>query len=424
MAFYIRKAFKTGPIRLNLSKGGVGLSGGITGARVGINSRGTYVHGGRHGVYYRKYMTQERNINFSTRKNVKYSDPSHHPTKTNFLFRDTGVTYCSKSAKLRNLSRKEPALPSSKLLTLPNKFIIGFTLFLLFFSLINFKTWLAIVASIVVLLCLGWIGLNYFWLKRADNALKEITKRTNDNNELKLKGFLIDIYLPNRWRIWLNSHLHLIIGELAIRHEELDTLSTFQILDEEVPLDIEIAEIYRASILGNLIDEMLEDHHLSEEEELEFRHLLDQLKIPKSLIINELERLDYYSQIRKIIERPFEKIDPGIPLVRGEDAYDVIPQARLLNEQIIRRFQHNNIQYRELGFKIESEGKLIITNRRLLLIGSGTSQYRLNRLIDITADPDTAIVELIFSNRKSPVLITVKEPLFLAARLEKIINKK
>ncbi len=56
MGFYIRKALTNGPVRLNLSKGGLGLSGGVTGFRVGMSPRGPYVHGGRHGLYFRKYF--------------------------------------------------------------------------------------------------------------------------------------------------------------------------------------------------------------------------------------------------------------------------------------------------------------------------------------------------------------------------------
>ncbi|MFH2055810.1 MAG: DUF4236 domain-containing protein, partial [bacterium] len=55
MGLYLRKAFRSGPVRLNLSKSGFGLSGGIKGARVGIGARGTYIHAGRGGLYYRKH---------------------------------------------------------------------------------------------------------------------------------------------------------------------------------------------------------------------------------------------------------------------------------------------------------------------------------------------------------------------------------
>lgn len=53
MGWYVRKAFNLGPLRLNLSRGGVGLSFGVRGARISTGPRGTYVHAGREGLYYR-----------------------------------------------------------------------------------------------------------------------------------------------------------------------------------------------------------------------------------------------------------------------------------------------------------------------------------------------------------------------------------
>lgn len=61
MATFFRKAIKVGPFRLNLSKGGVGVSGGITGLRLGMDARGkSYVHAGRHGVYHKEYLGQPK----------------------------------------------------------------------------------------------------------------------------------------------------------------------------------------------------------------------------------------------------------------------------------------------------------------------------------------------------------------------------
>ncbi len=56
MAWYIRKGINFGLVRLNLSKGGLGLSVGVKGLRVGRGPRGAYVHAGREGLYYRKQL--------------------------------------------------------------------------------------------------------------------------------------------------------------------------------------------------------------------------------------------------------------------------------------------------------------------------------------------------------------------------------
>lgn len=56
MPWYLRKSFSRGPIRLNLSKSGLGASFGVRGLRIGVGPRGTYLAGGRGGLYYRQYL--------------------------------------------------------------------------------------------------------------------------------------------------------------------------------------------------------------------------------------------------------------------------------------------------------------------------------------------------------------------------------
>lgn len=53
MGLYLRKSIRVGPFRFNLSNGGVGVSVGIKGFRVGSGPRGNYVHMGANGIYYR-----------------------------------------------------------------------------------------------------------------------------------------------------------------------------------------------------------------------------------------------------------------------------------------------------------------------------------------------------------------------------------
>jgi hypothetical protein len=56
MGIYIRKSFGR-RLRVNVSKGGIGLSAGVKGLRVGVNPRGRgYVAGGRKGIYFRQSL--------------------------------------------------------------------------------------------------------------------------------------------------------------------------------------------------------------------------------------------------------------------------------------------------------------------------------------------------------------------------------
>lgn len=56
MGWYLRKSLKFGPLRINLSKSGLGTSLGVTGLRVRTGPKGSYLHAGREGLYYRKSL--------------------------------------------------------------------------------------------------------------------------------------------------------------------------------------------------------------------------------------------------------------------------------------------------------------------------------------------------------------------------------
>jgi hypothetical protein len=60
VGFYLRKSVRAGPFRFNLSKSGLGMSAGVKGLRVGTGPRGSYVHMGAGGVYYRQTLSPAR----------------------------------------------------------------------------------------------------------------------------------------------------------------------------------------------------------------------------------------------------------------------------------------------------------------------------------------------------------------------------
>ena len=76
MGFYIRKSLGVGPLRFNLSKSGIGVSAGITGFRVGAGPKGTYIHMGRGGLYYRQALSRAPQRVKAARRNVLDEEPS------------------------------------------------------------------------------------------------------------------------------------------------------------------------------------------------------------------------------------------------------------------------------------------------------------------------------------------------------------
>lgn len=53
MGWYLKKSFAFGPLRVNLSKSGIGASVGVKGLRVSTGPKGRQLNAGREGLYYR-----------------------------------------------------------------------------------------------------------------------------------------------------------------------------------------------------------------------------------------------------------------------------------------------------------------------------------------------------------------------------------
>lgn len=59
MGWYLKKSFAIGPLRLNLSKSGLGASVGVKGLRVSTGPKGAQVNAGREGLYYRASLNTQ-----------------------------------------------------------------------------------------------------------------------------------------------------------------------------------------------------------------------------------------------------------------------------------------------------------------------------------------------------------------------------
>jgi hypothetical protein len=96
MGFYIRKGFNFGPLRLNLSRSGLGASFGVKGARIGIGPKDRYIHLGRGGVYYRQSLEPPR-----TRRLPSEDDAYQVPVTIDLkeITSNSAATLCDSSAK-------------------------------------------------------------------------------------------------------------------------------------------------------------------------------------------------------------------------------------------------------------------------------------------------------------------------------------
>ena len=99
MPWYLRKSFGSGPFRVNLSKRGIGASVGIKGLRFGIGPRGSYLAGGRGGLYFRQYL--------GTQPRTQHRVPSYDQEPAGRRFAESGETF--------TVEQVGPALPGDEI---------------------------------------------------------------------------------------------------------------------------------------------------------------------------------------------------------------------------------------------------------------------------------------------------------------------
>lgn len=422
MGFFIRKAFKTGPLRVNLSRGGLGLSGGVTGARMGLNRNGAYLYGGRHGLYYRERLGKRRKKQTLSGEAAPNGRPVQiNPNGPTDLFVDTGATYPS----VYDLIELHP-WPE---LVDRRGWHKNIFLWILVLSLGGAGYYLeepvlwGVSAFAVSVMLFGVIN-DYRWRKRGKQMVESIAKSFEDDpgsaDLAEMHQF--EQKAPKRYNERFMPDLFSVIIQIAMEKQDDDHIFAYNKMEKQIPVSDEFILATKKAILTRRMEAVLEDHLLSEEEEEEIRELIQKLDLPDDFIFEELQYLDLASSVRQEMEQPLEEAESPIPLVRGECCYGSFDDVRLLEERVQGRFQKNRVKYRKLGYEIQLEGTLVLTDRRLVMYGSGSAEYRLNKVLDVIVDLETNIIEITISGRKNPLYLSSELPMLISARLEKIIR--
>lgn len=413
MGFFIRKAFKAGPVRINLSKGGVGVSAGVTGARLGLNKNGAYVYGGRHGLYYRESL--------NPKKGKRSSRRGRNGIVT--LFSDTGVTYPSLYDLIEIYDYPELIDRSGlhKKIWVWLLFLISLSTPLYFFETPEFWG----VPGIVALFILFAFWKDRRWRKNGTAMVQNLAEEFENNPESftlnKMNEFIdkapvkyINRFLPD---------LYCVLIQIALEYEDNPHIFAFNKFEKQIPVADEFILQTKKAILTRRLDAFLEDHLLTKEEEASIKNLIGKLHLDDDFIFEELQYLDLASSIRKEMESNLTEINSSVPLVMGETCFGEFDEVRILEERVLNRYQKDRVKYKEIGYQTQLEGKLVLTDRRLIIVGNGSREYRLNQVLDVITDLETNIIELVIANRKNPVYLTSPQPILISARIEKVIEE-
>lgn len=417
MAFYLRKHFNMGPLRINLSKGGVGLSAGVTGARVGLNRKGVYVHGGRHGMYYRKHLKKGQR---GRGKTVPGQQARRDDGKAE-LFVDTGAAYPAP------FTPEEARPPEVNLPDLPSLsprlgYTIGIGLLLSVVLLVA-----APPVGGVALLATGAEATRFGWMRSRRNraaraAWENVHEALTNQNEVSPLLDTLNQALGPAQRRWLHARCYALLLDRLI--EDSDVVDTDLVVRFEDSADVpaSLQSTLKQAIFAEVVDAVVEDHVLTEEEEEAVDALADRLGLRPSDIAAERAMLNALRAEREIHAAPLTPVNSGVSLKQGEECY-YETEARFLVERVQERFQRNNVKYTVRGLEVDMEGTLYLTDRRLLLVGDGTRSYRLRRVLDEELSLHDNTLRLTLDERVSQVIISAPDTHVLAAHLTKVLHE-
>ncbi|WP_291777863.1 DUF4236 domain-containing protein [Cecembia sp.] len=390
MPFYIRKGLNFGPIRVNLSKSGLGFSSGVKGARLGINSQGkTYLHGGRHGLYYRKNLG-------SLRKNgTTLQGTYRNLTETEEIFTDTGLSYPVFNTQKSSL--QIPALPYPA-----NKKTLYLGVGLIIVALIVSVLWLKI--------SLGIVGVVLVY-----NQMKTQTK---ENNFLTALYTLVHLgpeemtgatwkdtvaKFSEKDRIVLASQVLPAWLEKQIQKEEIITLDEIK---QFLPVSPELVTAIALDTYRDLVAQLISDHQLTSTEESFIQEVESKWNLPQEAFTEEQKLISQFKNLREIQFQGLPEVNFTRDLVKGEKPF-FEGEGRLLNLRTLNTWQQDRVRYKEMGYVLDMEGRLRISNRVLEIQDEqNTRTYAIRLVDDIHLSVEEGVVEVFLSNRKNPLVIS------------------
>ncbi|MCF7855044.1 MAG: DUF4236 domain-containing protein [Candidatus Pacebacteria bacterium] len=383
MGFYIRKSFRAGPVRFNLSKGGLGLSAGVEGARVGTGPRGRYVHAGRHGLYYRKYQS-------------------------------------SGNRKSASKTREEGGGGTLLLILLA----IGAGLWFIFWLLNH--PWI-LGAGVFVALS---IVAGQWWLRKRQanrlGAYKESLDQIFVAGDAPPAKARMDGLHRQREQLSRNARcvkrlrsieadvyqavLDMVLDDGHVTDEEA---ARIQAAESVLGLDPSIRLQVKKEIFSAAYIEAIEDRKITDEEMQHLRNLCSGLCIPESDVEGDMQVVADIAAAQTL-ELPFEPLSRDrlcVNMQKSEDAYYQCSAQVLTRRK--SRTSDSGYQY-----TVKRSGPLVLTQKRLFVVDEGTTSIPYKDIADVEYDIDLGLITISKSTSSRPVFVKTKSPSYTARAID------
>lgn len=414
MGWSLRKSFKVGPARINLSSRGVGYSVGVRGLRVGSRAGGRgYVSGGRGMLRFQSSL-----------------GPSSTPSAAG-----------------------SPAISAG--------FGIGCLVVVGFFVLLASVGWVSkmlatasegqlttLVGGVVVVAAtIAWAVLVSRKKARAKREAEEAKQKALEDY-LSTARALVANQKPLETDARRVLSLRRAITEApedlmdefkaAYRDTVADAVADQQVTPEEqgrlsllarglgLPLGM-VKEANRAGFLEGVLA-MIKDCKLTEAEEVKIEQMRAAFGVDPAEVAAQLTKVDQLKRARVIDEtEELLPIEAGLKFKKGEVCYYKTSVTEL-KDRTVRTWVENGEKQTERALEAERSGDLYVTSERLLFVAEGTTSIKSDSLMRIHVEPKpgaaSEAVALTVDGRKTPYYFDASEPFVLLAYILHVAKRR
>ncbi|MBI3989089.1 MAG: DUF4236 domain-containing protein [candidate division NC10 bacterium] len=410
MGLYLRKAFRFGPVRVNLSKSGVGVSLGVKGLRIGTGPRGAYLHAGRGGLYFRKSLKPGPPASAPV--------PSPTPIETSPRKPPVWVEPGSTASEVQVRVRRDwtPVVLTG---------VIGGMLTVFGLATAPPLAFLSFLITVGIILWIVYTQQRYEeQLSGYVNKIIALFEREPPLPSGPVQQ-LIQLRVAMRFKSEHLEPLHRLLYDAF-----LTQLITDRTIDEKersfllqaakvLMLPAREVEAAKAEAFRRLYLEVIADHELTEAEEQTLRHVQEALDLPDAVLQEELQMVAELRQVRAIQRGDFQPMPVELRLQKGEVCYHRTT-GQLLEKRVLRSYTVNRVRQKEEGLVPTKEGELYITSKRILLVSDGVTTFPLGKLLDVEVDADTKLITLLKEGRQKPLYLAVPDALVTGAIIERL----
>ena len=189
--------------------------------------------------------------------------------------------------------------------------------------------------------------------------------------------------------------------------------------EEVIRIDPAVRMRIKKEIFSAAYVDVIEDREITEEELERVNSLLDGLAIPRDEVQRELDIIQEIiaTQTLCLPFDPVPRAQVAAPIQKSEEVYYQCA-AQVLSK---RKAKTSPTGYE---YTVRRDGELILTNKRVLVVGNGTTSIRFSDIVDVDVDIDEGLIEISKAGSGRPVILRTDAPIYTGRAIDILANEK